>query len=177
MKKYRLLLIVLLGIGIMFSSSSQYAIAMDGIGEYVSTAAPTGATAVLPPGHFGLIAGYADDLLSASTAKTFRFVTAVELNANTAAYFILDLRAPSTYCTPGHIAGAAGAVNISLTNVAHPETLSMLPMDTPIVVICGSGQSASFVTAILQLLGYDAYALEGGMTAWMNAGFPLEGCS
>lgn len=175
-------MILLLGIGIIFSSASQYAIAKDGVGKYVSTAAPKGAGAVLPPGHFGLIAGYADAILSSSQDRASRFVTAAELCGpsgspitctNTGNYFILDMR--STYCA-GHIGGAADDANIPHTDVAHPENLSILPMDMPIVVICGSGQTASFVTGMLQLMGYDAYALEGGYKAWTTAGFPVVTC-
>ncbi len=49
-------------------------------------------------------------------------------------------------------------------------------MDQPIVTICGSGQSASYVTAILQMLGYDAYTLQYGMTRWMENDLPLVAC-
>jgi rhodanese-related sulfurtransferase len=127
------------------------------------------------PGLSNLVAIFADDVLSAQTAKSFRFVTAEQLftglSSDSGAYFILDLRPALTYAT-GHI-DADFDLNIAIAAVAHPENLDLLPMDIPIVVICGSGQSASFVTGILQMLGYDAYALDGGMTAWTTAGYPL----
>mgnify|MGYP005847370227 CR=1 FL=1 len=42
--------------------------------------------------------------------------------------------------------------------------------------VCGSGQLASYVTAILRMLGYDAYALQYGMTDWMKKELPLAAC-
>ena len=88
------------------------------------------------------------------------------------AYFILDLRSPDDYCA-GHI-DASNDANIRLPKVG--ANLDKLPMDQPIVTICGSGQSASYVTAILQMLGYDAYTLQYGMTRWMENDLPLVAC-
>jgi rhodanese-related sulfurtransferase len=130
---------------------------------------------VTNPGLSSLVEVFADEVLSAQTSKSFRFVDPeplyLALSSDTGAYFILDLRPAATYAT-GHI-DADFDLNIAIFDVAHPENLDLLPTDIPIVVICGSGQSASFVTGILQMLGYDAYSLAGGMTAWTAAGYPL----
>lgn len=122
----------------------------------------------------------ANDVLSAQTSKAKRFVKSEDLNealfsagnGDRNAYFILDLRSPDDYCA-GHI-DASNDANIRLPKVG--ANLDKLPMDQPIVTICGSGQSASYVTAILQMLGYDAYTLQYGMTRWMENDLPLVAC-
>lgn len=47
------------------------------------------------------------------------------------------------------------------------ENLSLLPDDeTQVVVVCYTGQSASQITALLNVLGYNATALKHGMCSW-----------
>jgi len=83
-------------------------------------------------------------------------------------YYVLDVRPPADYAA-GHI---TGSVNVPLWNVAKPEVLAKLPTDRPILVICHTGHTASIATAILDLLGYDAWTLRFGMTSW-NASTPM----
>ncbi|MBN1317861.1 MAG: rhodanese-like domain-containing protein, partial [Anaerolineales bacterium] len=45
-------------------------------------------------------------------------------------------------------------------------TLSTIPADKPVVVVCYTGQSASQATSVLNMLGYDATALLHGMSSW-----------
>ena len=44
---------------------------------------------------------------------------------------------------------------------------------TLIVVCCGSGTRSSYVTSKLRKLGYKAYNLDGGISAWSNKGYPI----
>ena len=60
------------------------------------------------------------------------------------------------------------------------ENFSSLPTDKKLAVYCYTGQTAGQTVAILRLLGYDAYSLNGGMgTAsnapygWSNKGFEV----
>lgn len=76
--------------------------------------------------------------------------------------FILSVRAGDIY-VEGHI---PGAVNIYWTDVFKPENLATLPTDQQIVVYCYTGHVGSQVTAMLNLLGYDAINLKWGMTSW-----------
>lgn len=78
--------------------------------------------------------------------------------------FILSLRTAEDYAK-GHI---KGAVRMDVNSVFKPENLAQLPNDRPIVVYCYTGQSASWVTAGLRMLGYDAYSLLFGMGGWSN---------
>ena len=78
--------------------------------------------------------------------------------------FILSVRKPEHYRI-GHI---PGAVNIEIKNLFNDEGLSKLPKDKnkKIVVVCYTGHSASQVTALLNLNGYNATALKFGMCSW-----------
>jgi rhodanese-related sulfurtransferase len=77
--------------------------------------------------------------------------------------FVVDVRRPDDY-NRGHI---RGAVNIFWKDVAKYENLRRLPADRKIIV-CGhtGGDEAASITAILNLLGYDAVNLRWGMTSW-----------
>ena len=76
--------------------------------------------------------------------------------------FILSVRSPESY-TKGHI---PGAINIPWREVVKQENLAKLPKDRQIVVYCYTGHTASQVTALLNILGYDAINLKFGMTSW-----------
>lgn len=87
-------------------------------------------------------------------------------------YYILSIRSAEDYAK-GHISTAS---NIPY-GLGMQEELVKLPTDKKIVVYCYSGQTSSQTTAILRLLGYDAYSMSGGMgnaekgTGWLGAGF------
>ena len=59
------------------------------------------------------------------------------------------------------------------------EQFGKLPKDKKIIVYCYSGQTSSQTTAILRLLGYDAYSMSGGVgnaeakTGWLGEGYEL----
>jgi len=76
--------------------------------------------------------------------------------------FILSVRSPEQYAK-GHI---PGAVNIPWREVAKEENLAKLPKDRQIVVYCYTGHTGSQITALLNILGYDAVNLQFGMTSW-----------
>lgn len=76
--------------------------------------------------------------------------------------FILSVRSPDQY-VKGHI---PGAINIPWRDTAKKENLAKLPKDRQIVVYCYTGHTASQVTALLNVLGYDAVNLKFGMTSW-----------
>lgn len=89
-------------------------------------------------------------------------------------YFIYSVRQAADY-EAGHI---AGAVNNPFGAGMEQNFEADLPMDKTIIVYCYTGQTASQTTAILRLLGYDAYNLSGGMGAeggagWLGAGYSV----
>jgi rhodanese-related sulfurtransferase len=77
---------------------------------------------------------------------------------------IISLRSAEDYAK-GHI---AGAVWMDVKTLFTPEGLATLPPEKDVVVVCYTGQSASQVTAALNMLGYDAYALMFGMSSWTS---------
>ena len=80
--------------------------------------------------------------------------------------FMIDVRAPEDYAA-GHI---PGAVNIGAKALFTAENLGKIPTDTPVVVNCYSGQTASQVTSVLNMLGYDASNLKFGLASWSPTG-------
>lgn len=141
------------------------------IGEYVSEAAPKGSGAAIPPGHYGIIASYADVFLSNTDPSPHRTLYAEDLwdgidDPNLADelydFFLLDIRKSKDFVEKGHI---CGAVNIVFEEVAKPENLAILPTDMPILVICYTGHTASQINSILKMLGYNAWTLRFGMTS------------
>ncbi len=78
--------------------------------------------------------------------------------------FILSVRSEEQYAK-GHIPGAA---NIPWTKVFTEENISKLPMNKDIIVYCYTGHTASQVTAMLNVMGYDALCLKWGMCSWTS---------
>jgi len=83
---------------------------------------------------------------------------------------LLDVRSADEFAG-GHI---EGAVNIPLRELG--QNLDQLPMDQPIVAICGSGHRSTIAMAALQPLGYEVKSQAGGMKGWTGeqvTGFDL----
>jgi rhodanese-related sulfurtransferase len=78
--------------------------------------------------------------------------------------YIISVRKPEDYAA-GHL---PGAVWYDAKALFTPASLSTLPTDRPIVVYCYSGQTASQVVPVLNMLGYDASNLVYGMGNWTN---------
>ena len=94
----------------------------------------------------------------------------VDAEADT--YTILSVRQAADY-EKGHI---AGAINIPFGKDMQ-NSFSEIPTDKPVVVYCYTGQTASQVMAVLRMLGYEAYNLNGGMGnenfGWLQNGNPV----
>mgnify|MGYP000869424055 CR=1 FL=1 len=82
---------------------------------------------------------------------------------------LLDVRSAEEYANDGHVA--------SSTLIPLPELagrLSELPADTPIVCICRSGNRSATACDLLARQGFAKLSnVQGGMTAWAKAGFPV----
>lgn len=75
----------------------------------------------------------------------------------------IDIRGAKDFAS-GHI---KNAVNIKMSEVVDYAQATGFPMYDKVVMICYTGQTASFSAAVLQMLGHDnVYVLEWGMCGW-----------
>lgn len=80
---------------------------------------------------------------------------------------LLDVREPDEFVR----VRAAGAVLLPLGTL--PQRLGDLPADRPIFVICATGNRSASATAYLLAAGFrDVANVDGGTTAWYQAGLP-----
>ena len=81
---------------------------------------------------------------------------------------VLDVREDDEW-QAGHISGAQ---HIPLGQLRG--RLEEIPKDKPILAVCRHGNRSEAATRGLRTLGYTVDNLEGGVTAWKQAGLPLE---
>ncbi|NLI22217.1 MAG: rhodanese-like domain-containing protein [Clostridiales bacterium] len=156
--------------------------ATEGFEKYVTTdagpALPTDTYAVDPDVQAAITAYYSDMVSKAGTAfanNNFAPDSLKEvIDAQMDDYFIYSVRQAADFAT-GHI---QGAVNNPFGAGMEKNFAAQLPTDKKIIVYCYSGQTASQTTAILRLLGYDAYNLSGGMgkeggSGWLGKGYAV----
>lgn len=92
----------------------------------------------------------ADDVLAMINAKKTDFV-------------IVDVRPNPAEFGEGHI---PGAVQITVQDIFKPESLSKLPKNKKIILACVTGQTQNLPVVGLRALGYDAYTMSFGYSAW-----------
>jgi len=80
---------------------------------------------------------------------------------------LVDVRSASEYAV-GHV---PGVINIPMEQIE--ARLDDLSPDRPIVLICQSGARARLAAALLEPRRTDVTVLDGGTSAWVNAGFPV----
>lgn len=82
---------------------------------------------------------------------------------------VIDVRQPGEYRS-GHVPGAISAP------LAHVAEISGLDPNRQTAVICAGGYRSSAATGILARLGFrNLFNVVGGTSAWINAGYPVEG--
>ncbi|MDQ3772247.1 MAG: MBL fold metallo-hydrolase [Actinomycetota bacterium] len=82
---------------------------------------------------------------------------------------VLDVRQPAEWAD-GHIAGAT-----LITGAELPARSGELPLGDPVAVVCGSGYRSAVMSSLLRARGHErVFNVIGGMSAWSNAGLPLE---
>lgn len=86
------------------------------------------------------------------------------LLTNPTKLLVVDIRASTDFTNLGHIPGAVNKTIPQLYD--YFKTLTTANYDK-IVIACYSGQSASYSTSLLRLLGYsNVFAMKFGMTSW-----------
>jgi hydroxyacylglutathione hydrolase len=85
---------------------------------------------------------------------------------------IIDVRRPPEYQS-GHV---PGAITAPLANLRETTVLSNLNHSKMTAVICAGGYRSSAAASILQQMGFsDLLNVTGGTSAWIGAGYPVEG--
>ena len=107
------------------------------------------------------------------TSGDIKFVAAApaelgDVPAFIAKYHIIDIRSTTAFGT-GHLEGAVNAPTAADGSLSAALVEAGNAGSKPILVVCYSGQTACFTTALLRLAGYrDAQALKWGMSGWDN---------
>jgi glyoxylase-like metal-dependent hydrolase (beta-lactamase superfamily II)/rhodanese-related sulfurtransferase len=138
----------------------------------LNLAAPTHLTEALRTNMSG---GKTITQLLAEAAQQTPFVSLGELNARVAGrpndLVILDVREAEAYAkgrVPGAVHLPRGQLELRINEVLPDPTVR-------IVTCCEFGKISTLAAATLRELGYmRASALDGGMQAWREGGFPLE---
>jgi len=94
------------------------------------------------------------------------YVKADTLFKNTDAYFIVNYVNEEKY-NLGHIKGSIRYQPKS--SLSSTENLFTLPTNKKIIVSCMTGQSAAYIVAYLNVLGYDVANLAYGANSYMNS--------
>ena len=103
-----------------------------------------------------------DSLISSNLSPT---VTSSELWSslkNNDELFLLDVREPHEL----EKTMISGSVNIPISNIFEFDSIHEIPQNTPVVVICGSGNRATIASYQLAQDGIQFQVLEGGIIAW-----------
>jgi rhodanese-related sulfurtransferase len=80
---------------------------------------------------------------------------------------VLDVRTADEYAQ-GHL---KGAINIPLSDL--PVQIGEFDRNRPILVYCRTGVRSAQASTILVNSGFtQVYDMEGGLDAWINAGYP-----
>ena len=98
-----------------------------------------------------------------SNADGVKFVvgapaTEADIPTFLANYHVIDIRAKEAY-DAGHISGSK--------NVAFGDILAEGAQGKPVLIVCYSGQTACYATALMRMYGYKStQALKWGMSGW-----------
>lgn len=101
------------------------------------------------------------------TETKFWQVSAEEVQAMIKAkktdFVVVDVRPNPAEFTEGHI---PGSIQITVQDIFKPESLKMLPKNKKVILACVTGQTQNLPVVGLRALGYDAYTMAFGYSAW-----------
>ena len=95
------------------------------------------------------------------------YVTELEETMRSGATLI-DVREPREF-HEGHVPGAR---NVPMAQL-H-DGLAGVDRDQPVLLICASGNRSGAMVDVARAAGYDAVNVDGGTSAWIRAGRPVE---
>jgi rhodanese-related sulfurtransferase len=103
--------------------------------------------------------------ISAEEAKNL-----IDANGSNPDFQIIDVRTPDEY-SRGHI---AGSVNIDFRNSTFENQINQLNKMNTYLIYCASGNRSGQALALMQELQFvTVYNLDGGISAWTQAGYPV----
>src|SRR3954467_10925561 len=84
---------------------------------------------------------------------------------------VVDIRSPEQHAA-GHIPGAENEFINAALKQGDAKAVDRIEAGdgVPIVTVCNQGGSCRIASDLLRKKGVEAYALEGGMQAWLKAG-------
>jgi rhodanese-related sulfurtransferase len=110
-----------------------------------------------------------NEVLEQATANMFWQVQAAEvskwLRARKTDFLLVDTRPNPAEYAQGHM---PGAIQIPVQSILKPESLKKLPKNKKLILYCVTGQTQNLPVIALRALGYDAYTLAFGMSAWQK---------
>ena len=122
----------------------------------------------------------AADLVAAARAQV-RELAPAEAQLQLGRCVLIDVREPAEFAS-GHIRGAAniprGVLEFQVD--AHPAVANVVDpalshKEQPVLVYCRTGGRAALAACALQELGFtNVCSIDGGITAWIDAGLPLD---
>ncbi len=88
---------------------------------------------------------------------------------------VFDIRSPEQHAA-GHIPGAENEFINAALKQGDAQAVDRIDAGdgVPIITVCNQGGSSRIASDLLRKKGVEAYALEGGMKAWLSAGNPAE---
>jgi rhodanese-related sulfurtransferase len=96
-------------------------------------------------------------------------VTVDDIEARPEGSVLIDVREPEEFCQ-GHV---PGAVNVPQSELA--SRLDELPRNEPLYVICEAGYRSCRAAQFLAQRGFENMVnVDGGTSAWRDAGKPME---
>jgi rhodanese-related sulfurtransferase len=102
------------------------------------------------------------DLGTLNAGKVANAPALADLDAFLNSYYIIDIRAEVDY-NANHINGAK---NVAWANILA-EGAAAEAVNKPVLIVCYSGQSACYATALMRMYGYtNTKALKWGMSSW-----------
>ncbi|GAB4412222.1 MAG: hypothetical protein Kow00106_06810 [Anaerolineae bacterium] len=111
------------------------------------------------------------DNINTATYETLDVQAAYTRYEQTSDAILVDVRTPEEWAATGIVPGARLIPLDQFEQRAPAE----LPKDSPIFVICNSGNRSRVASENLIRLGYSqVFNIDGGIQAWLQAGLPVE---